>query len=58
VDTSSIPTLMHLLTTGRIDARRFITHRFGLVEFDEAYDVFAGAPATYALKVILSRPKE
>ncbi len=58
VDTSSIPTLMHLLTTGQIDARRFITHRFGLVEFDEAYDVFAGAPATYALKVILSRPKE
>ena len=58
VDTSSIPTLMHLLTTGQIDARRFITHRFGLAEFDEAYDVFAGAPATYALKVILSRPKE
>ncbi len=58
VDTSSIPTLMRLLTTGQIDARRFITHRFGLAEFDEAYDVFAGAPATYALKVILSRPKE
>ena len=55
VDTSSIPTLMRLLTTGQIDARRFITHHFGLAEFDEAYDVFAAAPPTYALKVVLSR---
>jgi len=55
VDTSSIPTLMRLLTTGQIDARRFITHHLGLAEFDEAYDVFAGAPPTHALKVVLSR---
>jgi alcohol dehydrogenase len=55
VDTSSIPTLMRLITTGQIDAKRFITHHFGLEEFDEAYDVFARAPSTYALKVVLSR---
>ena len=30
VDTSSIPTLMRLLTTGQIDAKRFVTHHFGL----------------------------
>ena len=58
VDTSSIPTLMRLLTTGQIDAKRFVTHHFGLDEFDQAYDVFAAAPSTYALKVVLSRPKE
>jgi alcohol dehydrogenase len=58
VDTSSTPTLMRLLTTGQIDARPFITHRFGLDEFDEAYDVFARAADTGALKVVLSRTKE
>jgi len=58
VDTSSTPILMRLLTTGQIHAKRFITHRFALDEFDEAYEVFAGAPSTYALKVVLSRPKE
>ena len=55
VDTSSTPTLMRLVTTGQIDAKRFITHHFGLDEFDEAYDVFARAAATRALKVVLSR---
>jgi alcohol dehydrogenase len=58
VDTSSTPTLMRLITTGQIDAKRFITHRFDLDQFDEAYDVFARAADTSALKVVLSRPKE
>ena len=58
VDTSSTPTLMRLVTTGQIDAKRFITHRFGLDDFDEAYDVFARSADTGALKVVLSRPKE
>ena len=55
VDTSSTPTLMRLLTNGQIDARRFITHHFGLDEFEEAYDVFARAADTGALKVVLTR---
>jgi alcohol dehydrogenase len=54
VDTSSVPTLMRLITTGQIDARPFITHRFDLDEIDEAYDVFARAGDTGALKVILT----
>jgi alcohol dehydrogenase len=54
VDTSSTPTLMHLLTTGQIDAKRFVTHHFSLDEFDEAYDLFARAADTGALKVVLS----
>ena len=58
VDTSSTPTLMRLVTTGQIDAKRFITHRFGLDDFGEAYDVFARSADTRALKVVLSRPKE
>jgi alcohol dehydrogenase len=55
VDTSSTPTLMRLITTGQIDASRFITHRFDLDDIEEAYDVFARAADTKALKVVLSR---
>ena len=49
------PTLLRLVTSGQIDAARFITHRFGLDEFLTAYDVFADAASTGALKVLLSR---
>jgi alcohol dehydrogenase len=55
VDTFSTPTLMRLVTSGQIDAMRFVTHRFGLEEFDAAYDVFARSAETGALKVVLSR---
>ena len=55
VDTYTIPTLLELVRTRQIDARPFITHHFGLDEFDEAYDVFARAGDTGALKVVLSR---
>jgi len=54
-DPELTPTLMRLITTGQIDARRFITHHFGLDEFDQAYDVFARAADTGALKVALTR---
>jgi alcohol dehydrogenase len=55
VDTYSTPTLMRLVASRQIDARKFITHHFGLDEFPEAYDVFARAADTGALKVVLSR---
>jgi alcohol dehydrogenase len=54
-DTSSTPTLMRLVTSGQIDAKRFITHHFGLDQMEEAYDVFGHAADTGALKVVLSR---
>jgi alcohol dehydrogenase len=55
VDTFSTPTLMRLVTSGQIDAKRFITHHFGLDECEQAYDVFAHAADTNALKVVLTR---
>jgi alcohol dehydrogenase len=58
VDTSSTPTLLRLISTGQIDARRFITHRFDMDDFEEAYDVFARAAETGALKVVLTRGSE
>jgi alcohol dehydrogenase len=46
---------MRLVTSGQIDAKRFITHHFGLDEMEAAYDVFSRAADTGALKVVLSR---
>ena len=55
VDTSSTPTLLRLLAAGRVDAARFVTHRFDLDDIIRAYDTFSDAGRTGALKVALSR---
>ena len=55
VDTYSTPTLLKLVRGGQADAGRFVTHHFGLDDFDDAYDVFARAGQTGALKVVLTR---
>lgn len=55
VDTSSTPTLLRMTAAGRFDAGAFITHRFGLREMQEAYDVFSRPADTGALKVALFR---
>ena len=54
VDTYSTPTLLKMVAAGRIDASQFITHRFGIGEMLEAYDVFGQAADTGALKVLLT----
>jgi alcohol dehydrogenase len=54
VDTFSTPKLLKLIADGRLDPTPFATHRFELGEFMEAYDVFADAAETNALKVVLS----
>jgi alcohol dehydrogenase len=43
------------LINKQLDAGRFVTHHFTLDQFEEAYDVFARAGETGALKVVLSR---
>jgi alcohol dehydrogenase len=53
VDTSSTPTLLQMVAAGRLDTRRFITHRFRLEEMAEAYDVFSHPQKTGALKMAL-----
>jgi len=55
VDTYSTPTLLKLVRGSQVQAGQFVTHHFGLDEFIEAYDVFARAGDTGALKVVLSR---
>ena len=55
VDTYSTPTLLRLVMSQQLDAGRFVTHHFTLDQFEEAYDVFARAAETGALKVVLTR---
>jgi len=55
VDTDSTPTLSRLVATHQIDAGRFATHHFPLEQFMKAYEVFANASETGALKVVLTR---
>ena len=53
VDTFSIPQLMRLIASGRLDPSLFATHRFALGGTMVAYDTFADAANTGALKVVL-----
>jgi alcohol dehydrogenase len=53
VDTNTIPRLMKLVADGRLDPTVFATHRFALEDTMSAYDTFADASRTAALKVVL-----
>ena len=57
VDTFSIPQLMRLIASGRLDPSLFATHRFALEDTMAAYDTFADAANTGALKVVLCGPE-
>jgi alcohol dehydrogenase len=54
VDTFTTPKLLRLIAEGRLDPLPFATHRFELDEMIEAYDTFADAATTNALKVVLT----
>ena len=53
VDTYSIPQLLSLIQGGRLDPTVFATHHFPMSDVMSAYDVFADAATTKALKVVL-----
>jgi alcohol dehydrogenase len=53
VDTYTIPRLLKLVASGRLDPTIFATHRFALGDTMSAYDTFADAASTNALKVVL-----
>ena len=54
-DTFTIPTLLDLIAAKRIDPLKFTTHRFALGDAMAAYDTFARAGETNAMKVLMSR---
>jgi alcohol dehydrogenase len=53
VDTVSTPMLLNILGSHKIDPKVLITHRFKFNEILDAYETFAHAADTRALKVII-----
>ena len=53
VDTFSIPQLLRLIISGRLDPSLFATHHYALEDTMAAYDTFADAANTGALKIVL-----
>jgi alcohol dehydrogenase len=54
VDTFTTPRLLSLIAEGRLSALPFATHYFPLGETMAAYDTFADAAHSHALKVVLT----
>ena len=54
VDTVSTPMLMNVMQSHKLDAKLLITHRFTFDRILDAYETFANAAKTKALKVIIS----
>ncbi|MEP7160892.1 MAG: zinc-dependent alcohol dehydrogenase family protein [Dermatophilaceae bacterium] len=55
VSTSSTPMLLKMVAQNKLAAERFVTHRFSFEQVLEAYDTFARAAQTNALKVVIKR---
>ena len=55
VNTNTIPMLLKLVAQGRLKVDNFATHHFKLDDMLAAYDTFARAAETKALKVIIER---
>jgi alcohol dehydrogenase len=53
VDTVSTPMLLNVVRSKKIDAKQLITHHFKLSRIRDAYETFAHAATTRALKVII-----
>jgi alcohol dehydrogenase len=53
VDTTSTPRLLQLVAADKLSLPGIVTHRFGLDEIQDAYDVFERAAETGSLKVVL-----
>src|SRR6476619_6216666 len=54
VDTTTTAQLLKLIESRRLDPAPFATHRFALTDTETAYDIFAAAAETHALKVVLT----
>lgn len=53
VDTVTTPTLLKMVASGRLAAKKLVTHRFALGETEKAYETFGNAAKERALKVVL-----
>lgn len=55
VNTNTTPMLLKLIREGRLDVDQFVSHHFRLDDMLAAYDTFARAAETRALKVVIDR---
>jgi alcohol dehydrogenase len=55
VDGTTVPMLLQLVQSGKVAGELFGTHEFGLHDMLSAYDTFANAAETNALKVVIKR---
>ena len=53
VNTNTLPMLLKLVASGKIDADAFASHHFALGDILEAYDTFGRAAETKALKIVI-----
>ena len=53
VDAGTTPMLLKMVQSGRLDAKKLVSHRFKLSEIMKAYDTFGNAARERALKVVL-----
>jgi alcohol dehydrogenase len=53
VDAGTTPMLLRMVQSGRLDAKKLVSHRFELSEIMKAYDTFGNAAKERALKVVL-----
>lgn len=53
VDAGTTPMLLKMVESGRLDAKKLVSHRFQLSEILKAYDTFANAAKQHAVKVII-----
>jgi alcohol dehydrogenase len=53
VDTVTTPMLLRIVQSGRLDAKKLVSHRFELSEIMKAYDTFGNAAKERTLKVVL-----
>jgi alcohol dehydrogenase len=54
VDAGTTPMLLKMVQSGRLDAKKLISHRFELSEILKAYNIFGNAAKEHALKVVIN----
>lgn len=55
VDGTTVPMLLQLVQSGKLDGTMFGTHEFGLHDMMSAYETFADAGAQNALKMVIRK---
>jgi len=58
VDTFSIPTLLKIFESGKLNPSHLITHHFDLKEILKAYELFGDSAEQHSLKVILKNKQD